>query len=163
MAMTVRALLRLIAGSVAALLGRSTISVAQERSASGAMAALIARLRSDSSLRARFLENPGALMREQGIDPTPFRLPERVTQAQLDHLLADWSRTAGSQAPAPGLAQAGPPAVVYGPPPGPPRTQQPQPLPPAPVYGPPPSPPRTEGQQPNPPAPVYGPPPRPPR
>jgi hypothetical protein len=155
MAMTVRALLRLMAGSVAALLGRSAISVAQERSPAGSMAALIAKLRSDPSLRARFLGGPSAVMREEGIDPTPYSLPSRLTQAQLDRLLADWPRTDGqAQASTPRVAQSSPapPAVVYGPPAGPPRTQGPQPLPP-----------RTEGPQPNPPAPVYGPPPRPPR
>jgi hypothetical protein len=105
------------------------------------MAALIAKLKSDPALRARFLENPGAVMRAQGIDPTPFRLPDRLTQAQLDRLLADWSRE-GGPAPPPQSPQPRPPAPVYGPPPGPPPKQPPRPLPPAPVYGPPPGLPR---------------------
>ena len=142
MPMTVRALLRSIAGLVAVLVGASRRSIAQDRVPPGTMAALIAKLRSDASLRARFLENPSAIMREQGIDPTPFRLPQRLTQAQLDRLLADWSRQAGPpQAPTPAPQPVGP-APVYGPPPGPPRTQTPQPRPPAPVYGPPAGPPR---------------------
>ena len=143
MAMTVRALLRSVAGLVAVLSGAPRIATAEDRVAPATMAALIAKLRSDASLRARFLENPSVVMREQGIDPTPFRLPDRLTQAQLDRLLADWSRDAGAaQAPTPPSAQPGPPAVVYGPPAGPPRTQSPQPRPPAPVYGPPAGPPR---------------------
>jgi hypothetical protein len=140
MAMTVRALLRSMVGLAAALFGASRVSIAEDRVAPGTMAALIAKLRSDQSLRARFLENPGAVMREQGIDPTPFRLPERLTQAQLDRLLADWSRQAGpAPAPTPSAPQPSPPAVVYGPPASPPRVQ---PRPPAPVYGPPAGPPR---------------------
>jgi hypothetical protein len=151
MAITVRALLRSIAGLVAVLVGASRPSIAQDRVAPGTMAALIAKLRSDLLLRGRFLENPGGVMREQGIDPTPFRLPERLTQEQLDRLLADWSRQAGPQqapkptspqGPTPASPQPQPPAVVYGPPAGPPRTQTPQPRPPAPVYGPPAGPPR---------------------
>jgi hypothetical protein len=143
MPITVRALLRSIVGLVAVLFGASRPSIAEDRVPPGTMAALIAKLRSDGSLRARFLENPSAVMREQGIDPTPFRLPERLTQAQLDRLLADWSRQAGSPpAPAPASPQPQPPVVVYGPPAGPPRTQTPQPRPPAPVYGPPAGPPR---------------------
>ena len=119
------------------------------------MAAFIARLRHDRALRDRFAENPRSVLREHGIDPLPFALPERLDDAQLENLLADWSTRTG-QAPAEprGAAEPKPrpPAPVYGPPPGPRTgvpevpspspTPPPSPAPPAPVYGPPPGMPR---------------------
>ena len=100
------------------------------------LSAFAARVRQDTALRARFAQNPGAVLREFGIDPAPYNLPARLTDAQLDRFLADWSRDAGTSRPVP-PGPPGPPAPVYGPPPGP---AQPGPAPPgpAPVYGPPP-------------------------
>jgi hypothetical protein len=168
MAITVRALLKSAAGLFAALLSHANASVVlASRRETPTMAAFIARLRQDLALRRRFADHPSAVLREYGIDPTPYRFPEQMSQAQLDRLLAQFAQAApapaptepptdfGSQAPAP----PSPPAVVYGPPARPP--QPPHQSPPAPVYGPPARPPQSS--PPPPPAPVYGPPAGPPR
>jgi len=110
------------------------------------MAAFIARLRHDRALRDRFAENPRSVLREHGIDPLPFALPERLDDAQLENLLADWSTRTG-QAPAEprGAAEPKPrPGPRTGVPevPSPSPNPPPSPAPPAPVYGPPPGMPR---------------------
>ena len=149
MSASVRMLFKFVVGFFAALQGAAVSTSAQEIRAANVpqsqtltMAAFIARLRQDPTLRAHFSQNPVAVLREHGIDPTPFHLADRLDQAQLEHLLADWAVGAGLRfdvaqlSPQPReSAPTSPPAVVYGPPPGPPRGQ---PAPPAPVYGPPP-------------------------
>jgi hypothetical protein len=86
------------------------------------MSAFIARIRQDPALRARFAQSPGAVLREFGIDPTPFNLLNRLNDAQIQEFLNDWTAgnfaaqpPYGGQQPAPVLAQVSNP--VYGPPP----------------------------------------------
>jgi hypothetical protein len=87
------------------------------------LSAFAARVRQDTALRARFAQNPGAVLREFGIDPAPYNLPAQLSDVQLNRFLADWSRDGGTARPAPpvppgpGPAPPGP-APVYGPPPG---------------------------------------------
>ena len=151
MSASVRMLFKFVVGFFAALQGATVSTSAQEtraaivpQSQTLTMAAFIARLRQDPTLRAHFSQNPVAVLREHGIDPTPFHLADRLDQAQLERLLAVWAVGAGLRfdvaqlSPQPHeAAPPTPPAVVYVPPPGlPPQ----QPGPPAPVYGPPPGP-----------------------
>jgi hypothetical protein len=83
------------------------------------LSAFVARVRQDATLRARFAQNSRNVLREFGIDPTPYDLSDRLTDAQLDRFLADWSREAGASSPRPLPKPAPPaPAPVYGPPPG---------------------------------------------
>jgi hypothetical protein len=85
------------------------------------LSAFIARVRQDATLRARFAQNPHTVLREFGIDPTPYNLPDRLTDVtQLDRFLADWSRDAGASTPprVPEPAVMKVPTPVYGPPPG---------------------------------------------
>ena len=80
----------------------------------------IARLRHDGRLRDRFLRNPKAVLREFNVDPAPYEVPEQPTEAQLNHLIADWSKPPAPPTdplpPKPPPAPA--PTPVYGPPPG---------------------------------------------
>lgn len=116
MALSVRAFLRSIAGLALVLAGGA--ARAQQRETL-TLSAFISRVRGDGALRARFADNPSAVLREYGIDPTPFNLPDRITQAQMDSLLDDLSRRAPPQtAQPPELPVPRPPAVIYGPPAG---------------------------------------------
>jgi hypothetical protein len=91
-----------------------------ERPETLTLSAFIARVRQDEALRARFARDPQATLHAFGIDPAPYDLPDRLSDAQLDRLLADWVRGRGRPAPAPKLEKApSAPAVVYGPAPGP--------------------------------------------
>jgi hypothetical protein len=90
------------------------------------MSAFIARIRQDTALRARFAQSPGAVLREFGIDPTPFNLLNRLNDAQIQALLNDWTagnfpaqRPYSEQQPPPVMAHVSYP--VYGPPPSPRR------------------------------------------
>jgi hypothetical protein len=140
MAITVRALLKSAAGLLATLLGNAHASIAPtSRHETLTMAAFIARLRQGAVLRRRFADSPAAVLREYGIDPAPYRLPDRMSQAQLDRLLARFAQAQPPEPsePAPQPTRPAPgPAPVYGPPARPP--QPPRNPPPAPVYGPPP-------------------------
>ena len=70
------------------------------------MSAFIVRLRQDAALRARFSQDPRAVLREHGIDPAPFNLPDRLDEAQLERLLGDWTRRgAGSGEGSPPVLQ----------------------------------------------------------
>jgi hypothetical protein len=105
------------------------------------MSGLIARVRQDPALRARLADGPRAVLLAYGIDPKPFNLPGRLTEAQLVRFLSGWPRIA-AQADPPDASQPKPtpPAVVYGPPAGPRKSTKPRPkkpAPPAPIYGPP--------------------------
>jgi hypothetical protein len=115
MVVTIRALLRSIAALVATALWPAK-AAAPQPSGGDAMAAFIARLRSDEALRARVRDSPTSGLLAAGIDPAPFRLPDRLTEAELDRLLADWSR--GEAAEPPAREAPRPPVVIYGPPPG---------------------------------------------
>jgi hypothetical protein len=139
MAVTVRALLKSIGCVFAMLLGGAGSSVALKHPHETlTLSDLIARIRHSTALRDRFADSPRAVLLECGIDPTPYNLPNRMSSAQMDRLLARFA-----QVPAPTEPPAPPPqspAPVYGPPPGPstPPPSAPSPRPPAPVYGPPP-------------------------
>jgi hypothetical protein len=142
MAIRVRTLLKFFAGLLAVQQATSVPSRAQEtrpeaapRAEKPTMAAFIRRLRQDPLLRERFSRHPRDILREQGIDPGPYNLPDQLTKAQLDRLLSDWSRPPAASQNPPAMVPPAVPAVVYGPPPGP---VGPPPEPPAPVYGPPP-------------------------
>jgi hypothetical protein len=132
-------LFKFVIGLFAALQGAATWSRAAEpRPAASTppetltMSAFIARIRQDAALRARFAQSPRAVLREFGIDPSPINLPDRVTDAQIQRLLNDWTAGVDSPARSPNggqqLAPApapvyGPPAteaLIYGAPPGPP-------------------------------------------
>lgn len=135
--------------------------------ASSGIAALMAGIEAEPGLRARFASDPQATLREFGVDPAAFAVGARLSEGDVDRIVARWRR-AQSEATGAGavkVAQGGPPSpavAVYGPPPGmlrrnqeqrppsPERTQPPTdtpsplpspppPSPPAPVYGPPPS------------------------
>jgi hypothetical protein len=93
-------------------------SEAAPPSETSTMAAFIARVRRDPQLRARFAQSPRTILREQGIDPAPFDLPDQLDDIQLERLLADWSRRAGPPAVTPPQPLPSPPVAVYGPPPG---------------------------------------------
>ena len=140
MMITVRGLLKSAAALFATLLGSGSASFAfnaerQTLTISG----FIARLRQDPVLRKRFADNPRVVLPAYGIDPAPYNLPDRMSEAQMDRLL---ERFAQAQAPAP----SEPPAPPVGPPPAPVQVYGPPPRPPRPALG-------------SPPAPVYGPPP----
>src|SRR5262245_38485997 len=101
MATSMRMLLKIFIGLFAALqataasLGaQQTGAEASTRSDAPTMSALIARLRQDAVLRARFAENPRAVLREHGIDAAAFDVPVRMDDAQLQRLLAGWTRPA---------------------------------------------------------------------
>ena len=81
----------------------------------------IARLRHDVGLRGRFLHDPKAVLREFNVDPAPYEVPEQPTEAQLNHLIADWSKPPAPPTDPLPPKQAPPapaPTPVYGPPPG---------------------------------------------
>ena len=134
------------------------------------IATLVKRLSEEPGLRARFAENPRAVLSAAGIDPAPLQLGERIGEPEIDRLIARWRRAEGAirlaaeqggrnqrQTEGPPPEQVSPPAAVYGPPAGM-RPQPPEPV----VPPPPPLPvPRRDGTgpRPEPPAPVYGPPP----
>lgn len=128
MATPFRTLLKFIIGLFAAAPAGGTASAAETGSPTSpvqaetlTLSAFVARVRQDATLRARFAQNPHAVLREFGIDPTPYNLSDRLTDAQLDRFLADWSRDAGASTPPPGRGPATPrppPTPVYGPPPG---------------------------------------------
>jgi hypothetical protein len=120
MAISVRAFLQSIAGLALALAGGA--ARAQQRETL-TLSAFIARVRGDDALRARFADNPSFVLREYGIDPTPFSLPDKITEAQMNSLLDDLSRRAPPQTAQPETApppprQPSPAVPVYGPPPG---------------------------------------------
>jgi hypothetical protein len=125
MAATVRTFLKLIIGFFTSSQAAAISDAQQVRPDAPARAetltvpAFFARVRQDASLRARFSRNPRAVLREHGIDPAPFDVPDRLDEAQLQRLLSDWGGgTGGSQAaPAPQPAPS-PSVPVYGPPPG---------------------------------------------
>ena len=149
MATTFRTVFKLIAGFFAILPAASANAEPTANIVAGSekltMSEFIARLRQDPALRAQFRRNSRAVLREAGIDPTPFNLPDQLDEQVLARLLANWAAGASAR-PQPQLAQAStqsptPPAVVYGPPPGPPPSPpSDRAAPPVPVYGPPPGP-----------------------
>ena len=127
MATPFRTLLKFIMGLFAAAPAGGTSSAAETDSPTSPMqaktltlSAFVARVRQDAALRARFAQNPRTVLREFGIDPTPYNLSDQLTDAQLDRFLADWSRDAGASTPppVPGPVTPPAPAPVYGPPPG---------------------------------------------
>jgi hypothetical protein len=122
-----RTLLKFIIGLFAAAPAGGTASAAETGSPPPPIAAktltlssFVARVRQDATLRARFAQNPSTVLRAFGIDPTPYNLSDRLTDAQLDRFLADWSRDVGASTPPPmpGPVEKPAPAPVYGPPPG---------------------------------------------
>jgi hypothetical protein len=129
---TVRALLKSIVGAFAMVFGAAGSSVAGETRSVLTFSNLIARLRRDAALRGRFADNPRAILLENGIDPTPYNLPDRISAAQMDRLLAQFAQAPTStQQPDPPKPQPRPPSVIYGPPAGP-RPSPPPAPPPAP-------------------------------
>jgi hypothetical protein len=144
MAISVRTLLKCIVGMFPLLLGGAGSSAGREREML-TLSTFIARMRRDPVLRSRFADNPRGVLLAYGIDPSPYDLPDRMTSAQIDRLLAQFAQApAAPEPPKPPDRSAeppsasppppSPPSVVYGPPPSP----QPPAGPPAPVYGPPP-------------------------
>jgi hypothetical protein len=149
---------------------------------------LIGQLRQDAALRARFSLDPRSVFEETGIDPTPYDLPDRLDENDVDRFFSNWTGAKGPSAgshPAAAVTrvseeQSGSPhasgdepkilpspsapvAVIYGPPPGL-RNKVPEIVsPPSPA--PQPSEPHAAGDEekippsPAPVAPVYGPPP----
>jgi len=176
-ATSVRTLFKFLLGLFAALQAAATPSRADHarpeapsRSNASAMSAFMARLFHDADLRARFSQNPRAVLSQHGIDSGPYNLPERMTEAELQRLLSDRIRRLAEAAPNPPAPETGqpkpPPAPVYGPPPGvrpvPPKANPP--IVPSPPLKPPSATlPKPDSASPPPPpspsAPVYGPPP----
>ena len=138
MAISVRNLFQFLVGILAALMGTvasraEALPQASSRAEALTMSGFVARIRQDAPLRARFAQDPRAVLREFGIDPSSINLPDRLTEAQLQSLLN--SRAVDGRGDRRILAQAqpSPPAPVYGPPStpapvyGPPSTPKPQP------------------------------------
>jgi hypothetical protein len=119
--LTARALLKSIAGAFAMIFGGAGSSVARETRDAPTLSSLIARLRHDAALRDRFADNPRAVLLDYGIDPTPYDLPDRISPAQMDRLLARFAQAPPASEPQtpPKQLQPRPPVPVYGPPPGP--------------------------------------------
>lgn len=151
MATSVRTLFKFLIGLFAALQAAVIPSRADHsrpeapsRSNASAMSAFMARLLQETDLRARFSRNPRAVLRQHGIDPAPYNLPDRMNEADLRRLLSGRTYRLAEGAPNPPAPETGQPkeppaAPVYGPPPSPrPDAGPPPPSPSAPVYGPPP-------------------------
>jgi len=122
LATSVRTLLKLVIALFAALAGAASWSRADEarpeastRAETVTMAAFIARIRQDTELRARFALSPRAVLREFGIDPPPINLPDKLTDAQIQRLLDDWTAGVDPVIKPPGKRPSAP-APVYGPP-----------------------------------------------
>jgi hypothetical protein len=184
-----RRLFQLIVGFFAALQGGAANAAAESppvqphvvpRGEALGMPAFVARLRQDATLRARFARDPRAVMREHGIDPSPFQLMDRRDETGIEAVLTDWTaatrgrvnlaQTTPSQEPAtPPVAVYGPPPAGLEPPPPPPppkpeqsKPEQPKPQQPKPEQSKPEQP-KPKADRPSSPAPVYGPPAGPPR
>ena len=138
MAISVRNLFQFLVGILAALMGAvasraEALPQASSRLEALTMSAFVARIRQDATLRARFAQNPRAVLREFGIDPTAINLPDRLTAAQLRSLLNSRTVDVGEGRLILAQAKPSPPAPVYGPPStpapvyGPPSTPKPQP------------------------------------
>jgi hypothetical protein len=135
---SVRTFLKSILGLAAALVGGAGQAQQNPPREQLTLSQFIARVRGDAALRARFAANPRQVLAEFGIDPAPYNLPERISEAQMQRLLDDLSRQAGPPSPPPGQDDASrrPPVPVYGPPARPPVAPGQSPVA---VYGPPPS------------------------
>jgi hypothetical protein len=86
------------------------------------LSAFIDLLRRDQGLRHRFAQNPRAVLRDFAVELSPhYDVPERLTAAQLERLLADWSASTNDSSPGFNKLDRAPtaPAVFSGPPPGP--------------------------------------------
>lgn len=132
MAAPVRTLFKFILGFFATLSGTGHWSRAAEPrpAASGpaetlTMSAFISRIRQDEILRARFAANPRAVLREYGIDPPPINLPNQITPVQMQGLLDNWAAGVDIAEPPPNPGRLVAPAVIYGPPAGPPPPRRP--------------------------------------
>jgi hypothetical protein len=112
---SVRTFLKSVLGLAVALVGGTARAQQNPPRAKLTLSQLIARLRADAALRARFAAGPRLVFGEFGIDPAPYNLPERISEAQMDRLLEDLSRRAGPPTP-PNKDAASPPTPVYGPP-----------------------------------------------
>src|SRR3984885_1780313 len=62
------------------------------------LAKLIGQLRKDAALRVRFSLDPRAVFEETGIDPTPYDLPERLDENDVDRFLSNWTGARGPSA-----------------------------------------------------------------
>lgn len=128
MATPFQRLFKVFIGIFAALPSLTTASIAQQPSLDSrlsqtqTMSSFVALLRRDPELRARFSQNPRDVLREYGIDPSPYNLPDSLTPEQMDRLLNDWVTFLPFR-PDETRPSPSPPVAVYGPPPG--RRQQP--------------------------------------
>lgn len=59
---------------------------------------LIGQLRQDAALRARFSLDPRSVFEETGIDPTPYDLPDRLDENDVDRFLSNWTGARGPSA-----------------------------------------------------------------
>jgi hypothetical protein len=125
------------------------------------LAKLIGQLREDAALRARFSLDPRSVFEETGVDPTPYDLPDRLDEDDVDRFLGNWT---GARGPAAGsrpvvpeklASESEPPAATPSEPHAAGDEEKIPPAPVAPVYGPPP------GLRNEPPEPVSPPPPAP--
>jgi hypothetical protein len=155
-----------VRGAIAFLLPAAAATASNAATEPTGIAALVAGIEAQPALRARFAEDPHATLREFGVDPAPFAIGTRLTDTDVDRIVARWrSAQAGAS---PGTTALGamaqnapsPPVVVYGPPPVPAMRDRQRP-PPRPTPPPPPETPAPQPAPPAPPAPVYGPPPSP--
>lgn len=78
----------------------------------------LARLKTDQELRQRFSLDPAGTLRECGVDPTPFRLPDRVSPSEVDALVKFLARSLESSDSAIDSSDKVVGVPVYGPPPG---------------------------------------------
>ena len=121
MAMSVRTFLKSVAGLAIAFAGGGAYAQGTPPTTPLTMSAFIAWVRTNAELRARFADNPRVVLRENGIDPTPYNLPDKISPQQMDSLLDDLSRSTRQASPAPdsgGTSSPSPAVAVYGPPAG---------------------------------------------
>ncbi len=132
------------------------------------LAMLMQRLQAEPALRSSFAQDPQAMLRAAGLDPAGFNIGSSLSPAQLEALLQRCQARPSGQGfatPVQGTPpmRSGPPAAVYGPPPGPPQQNwappPPNPPPQQESVKPRPLPPERTPDRAAPPAPVYGPPP----
>jgi hypothetical protein len=72
---------------------------------------LFGQLRKDAALRARFSLDPRSVFEETGIDPTPYDLPDRLDEDDVDRFLSNWT---GARGPSAGSRATDAVAPVYG-------------------------------------------------
>lgn len=85
-----------------------------------------------NALRARFAADPAGTLRTSGIDPTPYNLPAKMTEGEIDALMRGWQAARAPMVvpvpvPPPVQQEQNMQVAVYGPPPGLREPKEPKP------------------------------------